>query len=262
MTLRSYVELLRLEDYIRDHRFYFDAATTAVRLYLSLYDKPKEASGAGSADFAGMSEAERKKAERKARKAALKKGEENKENAAAGSGGKKGDKDVEGKKYLEGDFLEEAGKFLKPLLDFSGEKVESQILGVEVFMRKKKYLLALRSLKKAYKIDGKNPEVHRVAVKFWKSIKSEGALEGMNEAVRQVLLEELENVFGGNKTVEEFNDKFVSGLQDRDVEGLLAGAECGGGVGRLERIVRGEGLEGLRLEVSFFAIGFFLEHGD
>ena len=40
MTLRSYVELLRLEDVLRTHRFYKKAAHCAISVYLSLYDKP------------------------------------------------------------------------------------------------------------------------------------------------------------------------------------------------------------------------------
>ena len=40
MTLRSYVELLRLEDVLRTHRFYKKAAHCAIGVYLRLYDHP------------------------------------------------------------------------------------------------------------------------------------------------------------------------------------------------------------------------------
>ncbi len=40
MTLRSYVELLRLEDVLRSHRFYKKAAHCAIGVYLRLHDKP------------------------------------------------------------------------------------------------------------------------------------------------------------------------------------------------------------------------------
>ena len=40
MTLRSYVELLRLEDVLRSHRFYKKAAHCAINVYLRLHDKP------------------------------------------------------------------------------------------------------------------------------------------------------------------------------------------------------------------------------
>nr|CAD7425219.1 unnamed protein product [Timema monikensis] len=40
MTLRSYVGLLRLEDILRAHPFYFRAARCAIEVYLHLHDKP------------------------------------------------------------------------------------------------------------------------------------------------------------------------------------------------------------------------------
>lgn len=40
MTLRSYVGLLRLEDVLRGHPFYFRAAKCAIEVYLRLHDKP------------------------------------------------------------------------------------------------------------------------------------------------------------------------------------------------------------------------------
>lgn len=48
MTLRSYVGLLRLEDILRSHPFYFKAAKCAIEVYLRLHDKPlkDETSGA------------------------------------------------------------------------------------------------------------------------------------------------------------------------------------------------------------------------
>ncbi|PRD28922.1 UNVERIFIED_CONTAM: N-alpha-acetyltransferase 15- NatA auxiliary subunit [Trichonephila clavipes] len=40
MTLRAYVGLLRLEDVLQSHPFYFKAAKVAIDVYLKLYDKP------------------------------------------------------------------------------------------------------------------------------------------------------------------------------------------------------------------------------
>lgn len=40
MTLRSYVGLLRLEDILRSHPFYFKAAKCAMDVYLRLHDNP------------------------------------------------------------------------------------------------------------------------------------------------------------------------------------------------------------------------------
>lgn len=40
MTLRSYVDLLRVEDVLRNHPFYVKAAHCAINVYLRLHDKP------------------------------------------------------------------------------------------------------------------------------------------------------------------------------------------------------------------------------
>src|SRR6185312_4384934 len=40
MTLRAYVGLLRLEDILKSHPFYFTAAKVAIQVYLHLYDHP------------------------------------------------------------------------------------------------------------------------------------------------------------------------------------------------------------------------------
>lgn len=40
ITLRSYVDLLKLEDVLRQHPFYFKAAQIAIEIYLKLHDNP------------------------------------------------------------------------------------------------------------------------------------------------------------------------------------------------------------------------------
>lgn len=40
MTMRAYVGLLRLEDVLRRHPFYFKAAKCAIEVYIRLFDKP------------------------------------------------------------------------------------------------------------------------------------------------------------------------------------------------------------------------------
>jgi len=59
MTLRSYVELLRLEDVLRAHKFYERAAHNAIDVYLGLHDRPvRDLGECGDADEKGMDPAE------------------------------------------------------------------------------------------------------------------------------------------------------------------------------------------------------------
>ncbi len=70
MTLRSYVELLRLEDVLRSHRFYARAAHCAIQVYLRLHDKPvTDEDKINDVDTENMDPAELKKLRNKQKKA-------------------------------------------------------------------------------------------------------------------------------------------------------------------------------------------------
>ena len=77
MTLRTYLALLRMEDTIRGHSFFCQAARGTVRVYLKMHDDPPTSDDDESApDLSKLSGAERKKAKAKARKIAAKKKKE------------------------------------------------------------------------------------------------------------------------------------------------------------------------------------------
>lgn len=159
LTLRAYVSALRWEDKLRAHPFYLKAAKGAVEAYLALADKPKETE---EIDETNMTEAEKKKARNKARKAALKAQQDAeakkiqiKEEAAKQKHDKKPvDEDPEGDKYLSTTKpLEDALQFVKPLELLAPFNVEVHALGFEIYIRQQKYLLAAKSLSKIAKVD-------------------------------------------------------------------------------------------------------------
>ncbi|KAF9318792.1 N-alpha-acetyltransferase 15, NatA auxiliary subunit [Podila horticola] len=169
MTLRSYVKLLKLEDQLYSHPYYLRAAQSAIRCYVSLFDKPD----GDSDEMEGMTESEKKKLRSKQRKAELKAqqdAEESKKKAVAVQDTtKKGkiDDDPEGLKYLKiEDPLAEALKFLRHLEALAGDRIETQLMAFEVYFRKNKLLLALKALLKALKIDARNATLHEQLVRF------------------------------------------------------------------------------------------------
>jgi peptide alpha-N-acetyltransferase len=98
MTLRAYIRMLRFQDHLHSHRFFFRAATSAIRCYIKLHDSPpKAAAEEQEAAVAGLPAAERKKMRQKLRKAEAKAKKEAEEKAkeeeiaatAASKGGKK-----------------------------------------------------------------------------------------------------------------------------------------------------------------------------
>ncbi|KAL2262079.1 hypothetical protein VTK26DRAFT_2541 [Humicola hyalothermophila] len=207
--IRAYVDMVRWEDRLREHPFYFRAALDAVNLYLSMHDKPQNANGAGSAEGAHESPedaAERKKAARKARKEAQKAEREAAEKAAKqdpnkaqkskdGEEARKKDDDPNGAKLAATtDPLGDAMKFLGPILQFSPKNIDGQIAGFEVYIRRNKHLLALRCLKAAVALDKDHPKVLEQASRLQKAIG--GAVDSLVPKLKEVIVPELSSVPG------------------------------------------------------------------
>lgn len=126
--------MLRFEDRLRSHPYFFRAAIAATKALLFLHDNPEipiTAAQRLEKEMENLSVADRKKA--------VKKADKEKEKADKGKEGKK-EEEFDGEKILEGakgDLLAEATKiFVKPLLEQSPGRVESQILGAEVYIRR------------------------------------------------------------------------------------------------------------------------------
>ncbi|RCI04721.1 hypothetical protein CU098_012779, partial [Rhizopus stolonifer] len=166
LTLRAYVEALRWEDKLKAHPFYLKAAKGAIQAYMAIADKPKEGD---EFDETNMTEAEKKKARNKARKAALKaqqdqeakKATQVKEEVTKQKNDKKPvDTDPEGESYLKTQTpLDDALRFLKPLELLAPNNAELHHLGFGIYMRQQKYLLAAKSLNKVAKADKDYPSL-------------------------------------------------------------------------------------------------------
>uniref|UniRef100_A0A8C9ZAZ0 N-alpha-acetyltransferase 15, NatA auxiliary subunit a n=1 Tax=Sander lucioperca TaxID=283035 RepID=A0A8C9ZAZ0_SANLU len=223
MTLRSYVDLLKLEDVLRQHPFYYRAARTAIQIYLVLHDKPlADDSKESQADTENLTDKELKKLRNKQRRAQKKAQlEEEKKNAEKekqlkNQKKKKEDDDEEiggPKEELVPDKLakvenplEEAVKFLIPLKNLVRNKIETHLLAFEIYFRKEKYLLMLQSIKRAVTIEPSNPWLHQCLVRFFKGVRESADLA---EAVRTVLKQEISRLFGESNP-QSFNKNYLS----------------------------------------------------
>ncbi|XP_034738727.1 N-alpha-acetyltransferase 15, NatA auxiliary subunit-like [Etheostoma cragini] len=223
MTLRSYVDLLKLEDVLRQHPFYYRAARTAIQIYLVLHDNPlADDSKESQADTENLTDKELKKLRNKQRRAQKKAQlEEEKKNAEKekqlkNQKKKKEDDDEEiggPKEELVPDKLakvenplEEAVKFLIPLKNLVRNKIETHLLAFEIYFRKEKYLLMLQSIKRAVTIEPSNPWLHQCLVRFFKGVCESTDLA---EAVRTVLKQEISRLFGESNP-QSFNKNYLS----------------------------------------------------
>jgi tetratricopeptide (TPR) repeat protein len=226
MTLCSYVDMLRLEDRIKSHPFFFKAAQTAIEVYLRLYDHPLKDSSQTIEDTENFSASELKKLRNKQKKQQLKAAQEKEEKRKVEqkkkelSKAKKND-DGDGEVAVEEELLpeklerpenplEELNKFLKPLEEFGLEQVETHILAFEVYSRKNKFLQMLKFLKKLQNFDTKTSDkakFHYYLCKFM--IKYNEAKATLNKTVVDVIETELfENLKGDS--VESLNEKFLT----------------------------------------------------
>eukprot|EP00741_Cyanophora_paradoxa_P025685 tig00000388_g24787.t1 len=186
MTLRAYVRMLRVEDNLRSHRFFVRAALGLVRCYLALHDRPaKGEADENDAEFAGLSESEKKKLLSKKRREAARIAERKTDDAPAtsapngstpaaaqtaqasgtstqtsassktGKGNQKKraaipvDPDPLGAQLTQIENpLQEASRFTKLLCQHAPHQFETHAAAFEVAMRKDRILLSLAALKR------------------------------------------------------------------------------------------------------------------
>lgn len=213
--IRSYVDMVRWEDHLRDHPFYARAAISAVKIYLMLFDKPQLANSEEK-NLENLDPNERKKALKKARKEQekLEKAEAEKKAAAAkkpatGADGepKKEDQDPKGFKLIQTkEPLEDSLKFLMPLLEFSPKNIEAQNLGFDVFIRRNKLLLALKCLLAAAAVDPEHPTLHEQAIRYRRALDSSS--EKLPPPISEVIDSHF-NLIPASTNISDKNDEFL-----------------------------------------------------
>uniref|UniRef100_A0A674AS01 N-alpha-acetyltransferase 15, NatA auxiliary subunit a n=1 Tax=Salmo trutta TaxID=8032 RepID=A0A674AS01_SALTR len=189
MTLRSYVDLLKLEDVLRMHPFYYKAARTAIQIYLGLHDNPLTDDNKEHQADAGTSQLE----------------EEKKNDDDEEIGGPKEELIPDKLAKVENP-LEEAVKFLTPLKNLVKNKIETHLLAFEIYFRKEKYLLMLQSVKRAFSMEPSHPWLHQCLVRFFKGVSDS---KDLPEAVRTVLKQEISRLFGESNP-QSFNKNYLS----------------------------------------------------
>merc|ERR1719509_433850 len=140
MTLKAYVDLLRLENQLRSHKFYEKTATVAIKTYIRLYDRPlQDADDSNEKNAADMDPSELKKLKNKAKKA---KAKAEREKAAAEQDKKRKELHNKNKKKNDEELdspakdpLEEAVRFLTPLLTLAAGNINTHLLAFEIYYR-------------------------------------------------------------------------------------------------------------------------------
>ncbi|XP_012255757.2 N-alpha-acetyltransferase 15, NatA auxiliary subunit [Athalia rosae] len=235
MTLRSYVGLLRLEDVLRSHPFYFKAAKCAIEVYLRLNDYPlPDPTQTQEIDTENLAPSELKKLRNKQRKQRRKAELERQQAAHAqekreqhNKSRQQADPDLEQPTLDElipeklertEDPLEQAVKFLQPLQELASDRIETHLMAFEIYYRKGRTLLMLQSIKRAHNLDANNPDLHACLVRFLLHIAA-NPLEG---PVADVVKRQTTSIFS-NFDAAELNTEFLK-KNNKSLPHLLQGA--------------------------------------
>ncbi|DBA72018.1 TPA: hypothetical protein ACH3X2_010757 [Trebouxia sp. C0005] len=256
MTLRAYVEMLRMEDELYHHIYYSKAAWGAVETYLLLLDQPdKNAQSAAEeeARMASMSADERKKYKQKQRKEESRKqkeeeakeskakqeqearDKENKDKGKKGPDKKEKDPDPDGKQLAATqEPLAEATKLVQQLKQYAGDRIKTHLLAFEVYMRKGRLLLSLQAVKHALKLAGAgHPDVHRLIVRLCQAVQqqqqqastdqvSNGA--GPSQVVQQVIDSQVDELLG-SQSIQQYCEEYISSHGTTSLRHTAAAAE-------------------------------------
>jgi len=117
------------------------------------------------------------------------------------------DPDPEGKILIQlEDKLGASSKIIKVLEKEAFSNINVHLLAFEVYIRKKKYLLALKSLKKAHSIDSNYPELHKKKIQFFLEVSK--IMNTLSEPVKSVIESEKLNLVGSSSLI-DFNNSFL-----------------------------------------------------
>jgi len=223
MTIRAYIRMMRMEDQIRSHRFFFKAAEGAVQVYLNLWNLTHKPKTSSETDTKEISAVEQKRLDKKAKREQAKAARAAAENASKEAAQNKEKSESDQKKDAVKDDdpdgvalaqtkepLEEATKLLKDLLLYSTGRISTHLLAVEVYVNKQKYLLALRSLKTALSLAPNDPGVHYARTLFLAAVSK---ADGLSEYVSKVIQAERESTIS-TKAPEELNNEYLAANKD------------------------------------------------
>eukprot|EP00186_Timspurckia_oligopyrenoides_P003403 CAMPEP_0182441344 /NCGR_PEP_ID=MMETSP1172-20130603/275_1 /TAXON_ID=708627 /ORGANISM="Timspurckia oligopyrenoides, Strain CCMP3278" /LENGTH=905 /DNA_ID=CAMNT_0024635545 /DNA_START=29 /DNA_END=2746 /DNA_ORIENTATION=- len=212
VTLRSYINTIRMENHVKEQRYYIRSVKGLARLFFRISNETEEQQmmrrmTVDELELEKATPAERKKILAKRKKAQLKK------DAAAESVKLKAEKDESvTKKTQKGparppgwmeidpdgiellrnvsDYQEEAFKYVDELRKWAPNDIDTQSLVFEAAFRKQKYLVALKSVLKAIKIAPNHAKTVDMVALFFDFLENDSLRKNLPAAVDTVLKSE------------------------------------------------------------------------
>lgn len=228
-TLRSYVDMIRFEDQLHSHHAYFSAATSAIRIFLTLHDQPTLLiSQNGTASGNGTLTDEQKKEAKK-----TKKSEEASKKNVPTSNGKAEDEDVNAPPKDEDPEGKEAFKAVNPMKDaeryvdllqkHASSQVQTWLLSFEVALRQRNWLAATKAIARAHALDAENGQNHCNILRLRKALP---VLSEAPEPIRESISAVLKPIVPLEEgSLEAFHATFIQRHAGKSAKNVLASAQ-------------------------------------
>eukprot|EP01134_Creolimax_fragrantissima_P003898 CFRG3898T1 len=249
VTLRAYINMLRLEDNLRDHVYFKNAAMSGIRAYLAVHAKQtgnvsevemnsvKSTGIDQHSEDCGLSAKELKKLRSKQRREAAR-AEQEKSMSSTGvttdttkeiskKEVKEVDKDPNGLELAKTKVpLDDAvNTFLKSLLKFAASDVETHTIAAEVYIARKRYALALKSIIAGARIQKSNPSLHLQIVRFAMAVTDKAVISEFPESVKTVVETSMPSILE-NGTINDFVEKYINDHSTSSMAHILAGYQA------------------------------------
>lgn len=200
-TLRAYVNMVRFEDRLHQHQAYFAAATTAIKIFLTLHDSPslyKPQNGVANGHLTEEQKKEAKKARKQELRAAAEEAAKKTKTPAAKTEkkadddettGPPKDEDPEGKEALKAvEPLKDAERYLEVLQRHASSRIDTWLLSFEVALRGHDWLAATKALARAHALEPDNADLHVALVQLRLGLpKLDEAPEPVRDSIKAVL---------------------------------------------------------------------------
>ncbi|KYQ93570.1 tetratricopeptide-like helical domain-containing protein (TPR) [Tieghemostelium lacteum] len=212
LTLRSYIEFLRWEDNVFQNKPYTKAMKQLIRVYSKLINQQHQQNFhlLHSNQLKNAEELENTLKQRRELQEKLR----NESKATSEGQPIILDEDPNGEKLLQdSNLLTTAMKYLKTLLKFNNDSIDTHVLACEFYLIKKKYLAVLKSLLKIKQlVEAEGQQLsqsnvyHRYLIKLFHQYDSEYSTLGA--PVKEVVDQEKTNLLSG-KSLVDYNNEFL-----------------------------------------------------
>lgn len=217
--MRPYIETLKYMDTLEHHDYYFRATTGLIKTYLALYKQP---------ELYSTDEGVHKNATEEEVQSYLQDKKKYKKPTSENPTPNPQHDDPCGNTLLiklrsednsQNNLLNEADKYMKILIEYCSDRIETHLLAAELYLTSERYLHTLKSLKEAKKIDALHPSLHYYTCRLFHELEQGKIAESMTRLIKM----QQNQLMQDTTDVNTFNNQY----EKKDLSQILAFVKVG-----------------------------------